>query len=100
MRAASTWTPWIRLMATVAFSAAAITQVTADESASGLYVPGSFGFDAGKTPEPGLYGSAGVFAYDGRIHLYIDGGTTALDVRKQPFLASFATLYVPDFEGN
>ena len=68
----------------------------ADESASGLHVPGSFGFDAGKTPDPGPYGSTGVFSYDGRIHLYIDGGTTALDVHKQAPLASFGALYVPD----
>jgi hypothetical protein len=88
----------MRLVATATFWLAATCQGIADESASGLYVPGSFGFDAGKTPDPGLYASTGVFAYDGRIHLYIDGGTTALDVHKQPFLASFATLYVPDVE--
>lgn len=98
MRTTLAVTALVRLVATATFVAGAITQATADESASGLYVPGSFGFDAGKTPDPGLYGSTGVFAYNSRIHLYIDGGTTALDVHKQPFLASFATLYVPDLE--
>jgi hypothetical protein len=68
------------------------------ESASGLYVPGTFGFDAGKTPDPGLYASTGVFSYDGHINLYIDGGQTALDVHKQVLLPTYAVLYVPEVD--
>ena len=72
------------VVATATFWVATTFQAMADESASGLYVPGSFGFDAGKTPDPGLYGSTAVFSYKGHIHLYVDGGTKALDVDKLP----------------
>ena len=92
-------TALVRLVTTTAaFWVAATVQGIAVESASGLYVPGSFGFDAGKTPDPGLYGSTGGFSYRGRIHLYIDGGQTALDVHKRASFVPFAALYVPDVE--
>jgi len=84
------------LGAAVMIGSMATSPSSADESASGLYVPGSFGFDAGKTPDPGFYGSTAIFSYDGRIHLFIDGGETALDVHKQALVPSFAALYVPD----
>jgi hypothetical protein len=92
-------TALVRLVATTAaFWVAATVQGIAVESASGLYVPGSFGFDAGKTPDPGLYGSTGFFSYNGRIDLYIDGRQTALDVHKRASFVPFAALYVPDVE--
>ena len=86
------------VVATATFWVATTFQAMADESASGLYVPGSFGFDAGKTPDPGLYGSTAGFSYKGHIHLYVDGGTKALDVDKRAFYASLAALYVPDLQ--
>lgn len=44
-----------------------VSPTLADEGASGLYVPGNFGFGAGVTPDPGLYLSSGVGYYDGDI---------------------------------
>jgi len=38
---------------------ASMSPAFADEGASGLYVPGNFGFGAGVTPGPGLYLSSG-----------------------------------------
>jgi hypothetical protein len=87
-------------MAAAAFWVAATLQAMAVESASGLYVPGSFGFDAGKTPEPGLYGSTAAFTYKGHIDLHIDGGTKSLDVDKRASYASIAVLYVPYASGE
>jgi len=68
----------------------------ADEGASGLYVPGNFGFGAGVTPDPGLYLSSGVVYYDGDIKVYIEGGKIVLNVDKRPFSTGFATLWVPE----
>ena len=73
-----------------------ISPALADEGASGLYVPGNFGFGAGVTPDPGLYLSSGVGYYDGDIKVYIEGGKIVLDVVKRPFSTSFATLWVPE----
>jgi hypothetical protein len=47
--------------------------VLADEGASGLYVPGNFGFGAGVTPSPGVYLSSGIVYYDGGIKVYTEG---------------------------
>ena len=68
----------------------------ADEGASGLYVPGNFGFGAGVTPDPGMYLSSGFIYYDGAIKVYIEGGKIVLDVDKRPFSAGFAALWVPE----
>ena len=68
----------------------------ADEGASGLYVPGNFGFGAGVTPGPGLYLSSGVGYYDGDIKVYIDGGKIVLDVVKRPVTTMYAALWVPE----
>src|SRR4026208_1547603 len=68
----------------------------ADEGASGLYVPGNFGFGAGVTPDPGLYLSSGIVYYDGDIKVYIEGGKIVLNVDKRPFSTGFAALWVPE----
>jgi hypothetical protein len=73
-----------------------ISPAFADEGASGLYVPGNFGFGAGVTPGPGLYLSSGVGYYDGDIKVYIDGGKIVLDVVKRPFTTMYAALWVPE----
>src|SRR6516165_4840305 len=73
-----------------------VSPALADEGASGLYVPGNFGFGAGVTPEPGLYLSSGVGYYNGTIRVYIDGGKIVLDVDKRPFSEGFAALWVPE----
>ena len=72
-----------------------VSPALADEGASGLYVPGNFGFGAGVTPDPGLYLSSGIVYYDGDIKVYIEGGTIVLDVDKRPFSTGFAALWVP-----
>jgi hypothetical protein len=63
---------------------ASLAPAFADEGASGLYVPGNFGFGAGVTPGPGLYLSSGAGYYDGDIKVFIDGGKIVLDVVKRP----------------
>jgi len=68
----------------------------ADEAASGLYVPGNFGFGAGVTPGPGLYLSSGFGHYDGSIIVFIEGGKIVLRADKRPFSSAFAGLWVPD----
>ena len=72
-----------------------VSPTLADEGASGLYVPGNFGFGAGVTPDPGLYLSSGVVYYDGAIKVYIEGGKIVLDVDKRPFSTGYAALWVP-----
>jgi hypothetical protein len=72
-----------------------ISPALADEGASGLYVPGNFGFGAGVTPGPGLYLSSSVGYYEGDIKVYIEGGKIVIDVVKRPVSTSFATLWVP-----
>ena len=72
-----------------------VSPALADEGASGLYVPGNFGFGAGVTPDPGLYLSSGIGYYDGTIKVYIEGGKIVLDVDKRPFSTGFAALWVP-----
>ena len=72
-----------------------VSPTLADEGASGLYVPGNFGFGAGVTPDPGLYLSSGIVYYDGSIKVYIEGGTIVLDVDKRPFSTGYAALWVP-----
>src|SRR4029078_3213179 len=67
-----------------------------DEGASGLYVPGNFGFGAGVTPDPGLYLSSGIGYYDCDNKVYIEGGRIVLDADKRPFSAAFAALWVPE----
>ena len=66
------------------------------KSASGLVAPGNFGFGAGVTPDPGLYVFSAIAHYDGDIRVYIDGGRTAIDVNKSPFLSGFGSLWVPE----
>jgi hypothetical protein len=73
-----------------------VSPALADEAASGLYVPGNFGFGAGVTPDPGLCLSSGFGHYDGAIKVYIEGGKIVIDVDKRPFSAGFATLWVPE----
>ena len=73
-----------------------VSPALADEAASGLYVPGNFGFGAGVTPDPGLYLSSGLAYYDGSIKVYIEGGKIVLDVDKRPFSAAFGALWVPE----
>ena len=73
-----------------------VSPTLTDEGASGLYVPGNFGFGAGVTPDPGLYLSSGIGYYDGDIKVYIEGGKIVLDVDKRPFSAAFAALWVPE----
>ena len=73
-----------------------VSPALADEGASGLYVPGNFGFGAGVTPDPGLYLSSGVVYYDGAIKVYIEGGKIVLNVDKRPFSTAFAVLWVPE----
>ena len=73
-----------------------VSPALADEGASGLYVPGNFGFGAGVTPDPGLYLSSGFGYYDGAIKVYIEGGKIVLDVDKRPFSTGFAALWVPE----
>lgn len=75
---------------------ASLSPALADEGASGLYVPGNFGFGSGVTPDPGLYLSSGVGYYDGDIKVYIDGGKIVVNVDKRPFSTTFATLWVPE----
>jgi hypothetical protein len=58
-----------------------VSPTLADEGASGLYVPGNFGFGAGVTPDPGLYLSSGVVYYDGAIKVYIEGGKILHGIR-------------------
>jgi hypothetical protein len=81
-------TPLLLIMSTI--------PALADEGASGLYVPGNFGFGAGVTPDPGLYLSSGVGYYDGTIKVYIEGGKIVLNVEKRPFSTGFAALWVPE----
>ena len=69
-----------------------VSPTLADEGASGLYVPGNFGFGAGVTPDPGLYLSSGVVYYDGAIKVYIEGGKIVLDVDKRPFSTGYADI--------
>ena len=66
--------------------------VLADEAASGLYVPGNFGFGAGVTPDAGFYLSTGLAHYDGDIKIFIDGGKIVLNAEKRPYSLAFATL--------
>ena len=73
-----------------------VSPALADEGASGLYVPGNFGFGAGVTPGPGLYLSSGFVYYDGDIKVYIEGDKIVLDVEKRPFSTAFASLWVPE----
>ena len=75
---------------------ASMSPALADEGASGLYVPGNFGFGAGVTPGPGLYLSSGAGYYDGDIKVYIDAGKIVLDVVKRPFTTMYAALWVPE----
>ena len=75
---------------------ASMSPALADEGASGLYVPGNFGFGAGVTPGPGLYLSTGAGYYDGDIKVYIDGGKIVLDVIKRPVSSMYAALWVPE----
>ena len=67
----------------------------ADEGASGLYVPGNFGFGAGVTPDAGLYLSTGLAHYDGDIKIFIDGGKIVVNADKRPYSIGFASLWVP-----
>ena len=69
-------------------SIAALSPALADEGASGLYVPGNFGFGAGVRPGPGVYLSTSVGYYDGDIQIYIDGGKIVLDVDRRPLSTS------------
>jgi len=85
-----------RKVATAFLLIMSVSPTLADEGASGLYVPGNFGFGAGVTPDPGLYLSSGVGYYDGAIKVYIEGGKILLDVEKRPFSAAFAALWVPE----
>jgi hypothetical protein len=73
-----------------------LSPALADEGASGLYVPGNFGFGAGVTPGPGLYLSSGIAYYDGAIKVYIEGGKVVINVDKRPFSTAFAALWVPE----
>jgi hypothetical protein len=72
-----------------------VSPALADEGASGLYVPGNFGFGAGVTPDAGLYLSAGLAHYDGDIRIFIDGGKIVVDADKRPYSLGFAALWVP-----
>jgi hypothetical protein len=63
---------------------AAASPARADEGASGLYVPGNFGFGAGVTPDAGLYLSTGLARYDGDIKIFIDGGKIVVNAVKRP----------------
>ncbi|MGE0379268.1 MAG: transporter [Hyphomicrobium sp.] len=68
----------------------------ADEGASGIYVPGNFGFGAGVTPSPGVYISSGIGYYRGDIKVYTEGGKVVIDVDKRPFSTALAGLWVPE----
>ena len=85
-----------RKVATAFLLIMSVSPTLADEGASGLYVPGNFGFGAGVTPDPGLYLSTGVGYYDGDIKVYIEGGKILLDVDKRPFSTAFAALWIPE----
>ena len=67
-----------------------------DEGASGLYVPGNFGFGAGVTPDAGFYLSTGLAHYDGDIKIFIDGGKIVVNADKRPYSLAFAALWVPE----
>jgi hypothetical protein len=73
----------------------ATSPALADEAASGLYVPGNFGFGAGVTPDAGFYLSTGLLHYDGNIRIFIEGGKIVLDAEKRPYSIGFAALWVP-----
>ena len=75
---------------------AIVSPALADEGASGLYVPGNFGFGAGVTPDAGVYLSTGLAHYDGDIRVFIDGGKIVLDAEKRPYSLGFAALWVPE----
>ena len=66
------------------------------KAASGLYVPGNFGFGAGVTPDPGFYLSTGLAHYEGDIRIFIDGGKIVLNAEKRPYSLGFAALWVPE----
>ena len=83
-----------RKVATPLLLIMSVSPTLADEGASGLYVPGNFGFGAGVTPDPGLYLSTGIGYYDGDIKVYIEGGKILLDVDKRPFSTAFAALSI------
>ncbi len=86
------------LLVLISIAPAGLSPARADEGASGLYVPGNFGFSAGVTPPPGVYLSTGVGYYDGDIKVYIEGGKIVLDVDKRPVSTTFASLWVPEGE--
>ncbi len=86
-----------RLLKASAFvlSIAIASPALADEGASGLYVPGNFGFGAGVTPDAGFYLGTGLAYYDGDIKVFIDGGKIVVDAVKRPYSIPFAALWVP-----
>lgn len=86
-----------KVLCTAAIALALLTSpARADEGASGLYVPGNFGFGAGVTPGPGLYVSSSVSHYTGDITLYVDGGKIIANARAKPTIIGFAGLWVPE----
>ena len=74
-----------RLLKAAVLLIAIASPALADEGASGLYVPGNFGFGAGVTPDAGFYLSTGLAHYDGDIKIFIDGGKIVLNAEKRPY---------------
>ena len=73
-----------------------VSPTLADEGASGLYVPGNFGFGAGVTPDPGLYLSSGLVSYNASIKVLIEGGKLCLMSISDPSPTGFGALWVPE----